>query len=297
MSSTPPRTTSKHPQRKLVLLAAPALLALGLALPASASASTSTSCTQSNYGASCGPYADPSITFSNGFDTYVEDNCWGEPKCTYTINSRNPGDWSVTDPGDEPAGSTAVATYPDVQQLTDNFNPSTHTWGTGSDSTPLSGVNALRSYFTESMPHNSGTIAEFGYDIWTNYPSDVMIWTDNVNRGTGGATKIGAMSAFGQNFTVYVYGTVASGSEIIFSLDGNNGQSTSGFAQESSGTVHILALLSWLQRYMSAHGYSSYASDLGQVGQIDAGWEICSSGGTSETFSMSSYALRARARS
>lgn len=280
-----------------MLLAAPAFLALGLALPASASASTSTSCSQSNYGAPCGPYADHSITFSNGFDTHVEDNCWGEPKCTYTINSRSPGDWSVTDPGDEPAGSTAVATYPDVQQLTNNFGPTTHTWGNGSDSTPLSAVKTLHSALKESMPHNSRTIAELGYDIWTNYPSDVMIWTDNVNRGTGGATKIGTMSYANQHFTVYVYGTVASGSEIIFSLDGNNGNTRSGFAHETSGTVHVLALLTWLQRYMRANGHSTYATELGQVGQIDAGWEICSSGGTSEIFSMSSYAVRAEARS
>jgi hypothetical protein len=285
--------------RKLVLLAAPALLALGLALPASASASTSTSnlCTVSNYGASCGAYLAHSITFSNGYNTYVGDNCWGEPACTYTIKSRGPGDWSVTDPGDEPAGSTSVATYPDVQQLTSDFNPATHTWGNGSDNTPLSGLKALHSSFKESMPHNSRTISEFGYDIWTKYPNDVMIWTDNVNRGNGGATKIGTMSYAGQNFTVYVNGTVAAGDEIIFSLDGDNGKQHSGFAHEASGTVHILALMSWLQKYMTAHGYSTWASDLGQVAQIDAGWEICSTGGTSETFSMSGYALRAYARS
>jgi hypothetical protein len=146
------------------------------------------------------------------------------------------------------------------------------------------------------MPHNRSTIAEFGYDIWTNYPNDVMVWTDNVNRGTGGATKIGTMSYAGQNFTVYVNGTVAAGGEIIFSLNGDNGKNRSGFAHETSGTVHILALLSWLRKYMTAHGYSAHASQLGQVSQIDAGWEICSTGRTSETFSMSSYALRAYAR-
>jgi hypothetical protein len=297
LSSTPPRSTSKHPTRKLVLLAAPALLALGLALPASASAATSATCTKSDNGASCGPYTDHSVTFNNGFNTYVVDDCWAEPQCTYTINSRNPGDWSVTDPGDEPAGSTSVATYPDVQQLTNDFDSATHTWGTGSDNTPLSGVKTIHSSFKESMPDNSRTIAEFGYDIWTNYPSDVMVWTDNVNRGTGGATKIGAMTYAGQHYTVYVNGTVAAGGEIIFSLDGDNGKHTSGFAHETSGTVHILAVLGWLQRYMTAHGYSTYASELGQVGQIDAGWEICSSGGTSETFSMSSFTLRATARS
>jgi hypothetical protein len=296
LSSTPPRSTSKHHMRKLAILAAPALLALGLALPASASASTSTVCTKSGYGAGCGPYKANSITFSNGYDTYVENDCWAEPNCTYTISSRNPGDWSVTDPGDEPAGSTSVATYPDVQQLTNDFDPATNTWGNGSDNTPLSSVKALLSTFKESMPHNSGTIAEFGYDIWTNYPNDVMVWTDNVNRGTGGATKIGAMSYAGQHFTVYVNGTVAGGGEIIFSLDGDNGKHRSGFAHETSGTVHILALLSWLQKYETANGYSTYASDLGQVGQIDAGWEICSSGGTSETFSVSHYTLRASAR-
>jgi hypothetical protein len=283
--------------RKLVLLAAPALLALGLALPASASASTSALCSHSKYGASCGAYLAHSITFSDGYNTYVVDNCWGEPACTYTIDSRSPSDWSVTDPGDEPAGSTSVATYPDVQQLTNDFNPAKHTWGNGSDNTPLSAVKAIHSSFRELMPHNSRTIAEFGYDIWTKYPNDVMVWTDNVNRGSGGATKIGTMSYAGQNFTVYVNGTVAGGGEIIFSLDGDNGKDHSGFAHESSGTVHILALMRWLQKYMTAHGRSTWASDLGQVTQIDAGWEICSTGGTSETFSMSHYALRADARS
>ena len=70
---------------------------------------------------------------------------------------------------------------------------------------------------------------------------------------------------------MYTYGS----GEIIVSLDQN----------ETSGTVDILKTLQWLQ----ARGMVSSAATLGQV---DFGWEICSTGGRPETFTISKYSLK-----
>jgi hypothetical protein len=241
------------------------------------------SCVTSAPSGNCGPYSDPQITMSNGFDTYVANNCWGDPSCRQTVSANDPGHWQVS--ADEPAGNTAVMTYPDVKQLTNDW------CGTGwaanggpacnnPTDTPLSSLSLLTSTFTESMLHDPVTIAEAGYDIWTNYSSDIMIWVDNVNRGAGGAQLLASNQVIGgQSFDVYQYG--GQGGEIIFSLNGSGGSGT--FAQETSGTVDILATLRWVQ----SHGYASNIS----IGEIDFGWEICSTGGAPETFSVSSYSL------
>lgn len=107
------------------------------------------------------------------------------------------------------------------------------------------------------------------------------MWVDNSNRGSGGATKLGTASIGGQNWTLYQYG---GGGEIIWSL-GTQGS----FAQQPSGTVHMLALL----RNLQSRGKVSAGAT---IGQIDAGWEICSTGGSPETFRVSGYALTAVAR-
>ena len=228
----------------------------------------------------CGPYPYPPVIMSNGFDTYVGNNCWGDPTCTYTTTVTDPGHWNTV--ATEPAGQTAVVAYPDVQQLTNDWCGSG--WNTAPcptpTGTPLSALTSLTSTFTEAMPQNTGTIAEFGYDLWTNYSSDIMIWTDNVNRGAGGASLLASHQVIGgQSFDVYQFG--GAGGEIIFSLNGAGGSGK--FANETSGTVDILGTLAWVQ----SHGYASNIS----IGQIDAGWEICSTGGGPETFTMSGFTL------
>jgi hypothetical protein len=112
-----------------------------------------------------------------------------------------------------------------------------------------------------------------------------MIWVDNVNRGTGGATKIGTATISNQHFTVYQFG--GAGGEIIFSLDGSGGTGT--FAKETSGTVSILNTLRWVQ----AHGYVKNIT----ISQIDFGWELCSTGGYAETFTMKHFTIEGSAKS
>jgi hypothetical protein len=136
------------------------------------------------------------------------------------------------------------------------------------------------------MPHDNGTVAEAAYDIWqVNYPSDVMIWTDTVNRcepgAFGGTTLATGLTIGGQVYDAYRYG--GPGAEIIFVLEGAGGAGTC--AQQPSGTVDILGVLNWL----ASHGYVSNVT----VPLVDFTFEICSTGGVPENFAVTSYAMAA----
>src|SRR5262245_14701808 len=155
--------------------------------PASTSSPPSpggTACVTREPSGNCGPYDYPQITNSNGFDTYVANNCWADPSCQQAVTAHDPGNWSLS--AHEPAGNTAVMTYPNVQQLMTNYSGD-GTWS-GSSDTPISGLAAMTSTYTETMPHNSGTIAQAAWDIWLSnngsHPNEVMVWVDNVNRGS-----------------------------------------------------------------------------------------------------------------
>jgi hypothetical protein len=222
-------------------------------------------CVLSASNGNCGPYDYPPISNSNGFTTYVGNNMWacGNGDCgPQTIAADSPGSWSAT--SNQANGNTAVLTYPNVQQIftkTTNVDPA------------ISAFASISSDFTETMNPQAGTDAEAAYDIWlsgTSGPNEIMIWVDNVGRGNGGAKQIGTATIGGQAFTVNQFGD----GEIIFSLNQN----------EQSGTVDILATLKWLQ----GHGLVSAGA---RLGQIDFGFEICSTGGKPEKFAVSRYTL------
>lgn len=223
-----------------------------------------------------GPYVYSKITNTNGYNTYVGNNMWAAEGSgmTQTLTALGPGTWYVV--AKARAGNTAVLSYPDTQQLFNDWTGSG--WnGSGTDTdTPISGLKQLTSTFAENMDANSGTDAEAAYDIWlskTSGPTEIMIWIDNANRGTGGATSIGTGTFRGQNWKLLQY----RGGELIWSLNAN----------EQSGAVGILAML----RDLQSRGLASPGA---AVSQVDFGFEICSTGGAPETFSVSHYTLTAK---
>lgn len=225
-----------------------------------------------------GPYSYPPITNTNGYNTYVANNMWaaGGTGMTQTLTVVNPGHWQVV--AKAKAKNTAVLSYPNTQQLFNDWSKGGWNGNGANTDTPIRGLARLTSTFAENMNANRGTDAEAAYDIWlshTSGPDEVMIWVDNAHRGTGGATRIGAATFGGQKWTLLQY----QGGEIIWSLDAN----------EQSGTVDILAML----RNLQSRGLESPAA---AIGQIDFGFEICSTGGRPETFSVSRYTLTAAAR-
>ena len=175
--------------------------------------------------------------------------------------------------------NTAVMSYPDLQQLTNNWCG--HGWGrcASPSDTPLRRLRLLRSRFAEQMPHNARTIAQAAWDIWFSNGAhhEVMVWVDNVHRGTGGA-RVDAHARFaGQAWTLENYG-----GEIIWSLN----------KSESRGTVQLLPMLRWLQHHR-LHGRrpGPVLPTRARLGQVDFGWEICSTGGAPERFRVSAYKL------
>ena len=147
-------------------------------------------------------YCYPGNTVSNGWNTYVNNDCWGSTSCgtdptTYKLEANSPGDWQTT-VLQGPAGDTAVHSYPDVQQLYDYV--------------PITSFSQLTSTYAETMPAEStGTIAQFAWDIWVDGPAgtvnEIMVWVDNKTRGSGGATQVGVATIAGQDWTIYRYGT------------------------------------------------------------------------------------------
>jgi hypothetical protein len=238
-------------------------------------------CTAS-LGGTCGPYSYGGIPMSNGYNTYVANQPVGAGSGTrQTVSVADPGSWSVT-ANDTPYGYTGVQTFPDVQQLTNNWCGSGWSGCQNPSDTPLSALSALSVSYAESSPRDANSIYEFAPDVWSNYPSDVMFWADTHGRcdeGAFGGTVLGRAVLAGQNWTVHRYG--GAGAEIIFVLDGAGGSGSC--AQQSSGTIDIKAGFDWL----AAHGLVSNPV----ISQLNTGWEITSADNT--TFSVSSYSITA----
>src|SRR5215468_12400825 len=49
----------------------------------------------------CGPYDYAGSVNSNGYNSYVSNNCWADPGCQQTLRANDLGDWQVT--ANEPA--------------------------------------------------------------------------------------------------------------------------------------------------------------------------------------------------
>ena len=223
-----------------------------------------------------GPFVYQKITNTNGYNTYVGNNMWaaGGSGMTQTLTAADPGRWYVV--AKARAGNTGVLSYPNTQQLFNNWSGGGWNGDGAKTDTPISRLKQLTSTFAENMNATPGTNAEAAYDVWlsgTSGPTEIMIWVDNANRGTGGADQIGARAFGGQKWTLLQY----HGGEIIWSSNVN----------KQSGAVDILAMLRDLQ---SRHLVSPGAA----IGQIDFGFEICSTGGAPETFSVSHYSLTAK---
>ena len=249
-------------------------------------------CVTSKANGNCGPYTYAGNTNSNGYNTYVSNNCWADPSCKQTVTAVDPGNWSVS--ASEPAGNGAVMTAPEAQQQFNNWCPSAHNFDNrtsancNTSDTPISALTQLTSGYAESTPHNSQTIAQWSWDMWlsndSGYPDEVMAWVDTNNRCNSGSfgTQLHApVTIAGQQWTPHRY---QNSSEFIWVLNGSGGADTC--AQQASGSVDLLALLKWMQS-------NGYAAPSASVALIDGVWEICSTGGQPETFTVSKYSLTA----
>lgn len=170
-----------------------------------------------------------------------------------------------------------VQTFPDVQQLTNDWNGSG--WGSGSQDTPWQSLSTLKVNYNEVSPASSIASYEFAADVWGPGPWDIMFWTDTNGRcdeGAFGPTLLGNLTIDGQGWTAHAYGD-----EIILVLDGPGGPGTC--AQQPSGTINIKAGLDWLMN----NGFISGTT----ISQLNTGWEITKANNAS--FKVNSYSISA----
>jgi hypothetical protein len=215
-----------------------------------------------------GAYSNSNIYNSNGSNTYVANNMWGaNAGSTQTVCASSPQNWTLTGLM-QPADYTGVQTYPNIKQLIQD--------NTGDDR-PISGFHTLTSTYATTNPPTDKGDWEATYDIWlSNTPNnEIMIWTTSSDQrlDQNGATVIDKnVNIGGQSFTYQNY----RGGLPQIVLNSN----------APSGTIDILGVLHYLQ---SIGQVSANAA----IGEIDFGWELCNTAGTTQHFAVTGYSLSA----
>ena len=228
-------------------------------------------CVTSSGEGTCGPYTFAGISGSGGGNTYVIQDVWNPIRgASQTLTAYDPGNWSVS--ANMPASNTAVVSYPDTQQIYTT---------TRNTPNPLSGYSSITSSYTEAGPAGRGDDYEAAYDIWAgtgndNYAQEIMIWVDNHGQTPAGSV-VASATIDGVGYKIWSEGKAGAVSDTVsMVLD----------SDQSSGSVNILDDLNWLK----STGYMPAGSGLNQ---IDFGFEICSTGGAAETFTLGQYGIKA----
>jgi hypothetical protein len=223
--------------------------------PAPAPGSTSASASPAGPESWAWCSADPSGTWNttDGFDLYNNEwNSSGNPG-PQQICGNSGRDWQVT--STQRSGNTAVLTYPSVQRNYPNR--------------ALSSLESMTSSYAENMNAVAGTDAEAAYDIWINdLNQEVMFWVDNHGQTPAGS-KVATVTLGGLTWNFY-----QTGGYHAFVLDHN----------ATTGTVDLLAGIKYLMS-------SGYLSGRDRLWQVNFGWEICSTAGHPETFTVSNFTL------
>jgi hypothetical protein len=230
-----------------------------------------------NHGGTLGPFSDSAdITASNGYTTYVENDGAFERSGSSNLYAgdllslcvQTASNWTETATVG-PAGDGAVQGYPDVQQ---NFNTDPTT---------------LTSTFNTTNPPDSVGNWESAYDLWGSWGgSDIMVWENT------SATRLADNGATIQNPNAVIGGV----SYTVMYYCGSTPNCTA-----SSDTEHMLV------RNTNANSGSenlqadvNYLESIGDIpstsiSQADFGWEICSTGTTSQVqtqaFTLNAYTL------
>lgn len=203
---------------------------------------------------------------------YDGQNIWN-PISGYsqTLHANSPENFEVIARG--PTNNTAVVAYPNS--------------GVDADNTALvNRSSSIISTFSETMPHNRRTVAWAMYDLWfNNWKNEVMIQYDFDQPSWDTCNSV-ADAQFGGSSGVprQTWHLCDFGRTLDWKLGPGSRESSP--PSESSGSVNILAMIKWLEN----HGYLPPRSTWTALSN---GWEICSTGGVNESFTMNSYTLKA----
>jgi len=191
-------------------------------------------------------------------------NCSGNPcgpESAYACDDSN-GTVSFVVTSNQPAGNTAVLTYPAMQ---DNFNNPT-----------LSSFKTITSTFSETGPGQIGDYA-VAYDCWfNNQANDLIIWVHPYKQVPGGNKVATAVPLGGRSYDVYWGPSSGTGGYLAFWAN----------STFTSGTVDLLEIFN----YAASHGWLPTTST---VGQLSFGIEVCSTDGKDATWNIDNYSINA----
>jgi len=146
------------------------------------------------------------------------------------------------------------------------------------------------------MPVNDQTSAWAMYDLWfNNWNDEVMIQYDFSNNGDctpvataqfGGSNGVPVQTWHLCDFT----SPGDSGATLDWKLGSGEGADKQ---SESSGSIDIKAMIEWLEDNTApaANGGGTYLPAGSTWTALSDGWEICSTGGQNETFSLSGFSV------
>ena len=199
---------------------------------------------------------------------YADSDMWnaGGYNVRQTMRVCSAGNWSVTATADNSRHDGAVKTYPNVHR-------DYHNWNNGHEPA-LSSFKTLRSAFASRSPHVG--IYDGAYDIWMNGVADngsteVMIWTDNFRQ-----VPSGSVVKRGLRFSHRTWRLFVTGDHSYIAYVPNK--------PLHHGTIALKKRLG----YLVSHGYLHRGST---VGQVDFGYEIVSTGGSSARFKIDRFSV------
>jgi hypothetical protein len=220
----------------------------------SSCAKASAACVASNTGCNVSGY-------------YFYDNQWNcgpqsgnhcGPESGYACTNAD-GSTSFVVTSNQPAGNTAVLTYPAMQL---NF--------TGKPL--LSSFKSITSTFSETSPRVGDY--EVAWDLWFNgLANEVMVWVDNYNQVPAGKKVASAVMLSGHAWDVY---WVSSSGYLAFVAT----------STITSGTIDLLALF----KYATTNGWLPAGST---ASQFAFGVEVCSTDDKDATWTVEHYSLTA----
>jgi hypothetical protein len=200
------------------------------------------------------------------YDLYDNQwNCGGNhcgPESAYgCLNSD--GSTSFVVDSNQPAGNTAVLTYPAMQLNLSN--------------TPaLSSLTSVTSTFTVVPPTGANNDWEVAYDLWfnANNANEFMVWVYNNGQTPGGNKVATSVALEGKTYDIWWSSNGGTDGTVYFVLTTNI----------TSGTLDLLQLFN----YAAQHGWLPPTS---VADQFDFGVEVCSTNGQNATWTFPKYTM------
>jgi hypothetical protein len=213
------------------------------------------------------PDPNPEFTGRSGGTPEVDTNMWNPvPNARVKVTASNPSVWSAS--ANIPSGhGGSVVAY-------------TNSWAkdyTGR----VDAFSHITQTFAESMPHNAQTTAHAMDDLWfDNRGYEVMVQYDFSND----APCVGARPEVRTNvpFGGQLWHLCQNGHTLVWKLGGGDATEQS----ESAGTIHIKAMVKWLEENAYLPAKSTWTA-------LSSGWEFSSTGGVPETFAMTGFTVSA----